>query len=357
MTQLMNLAAQVKIVVNDDRYRQASRKLLTEVFLDEFHRYSCLKRELAMISCVDLNTDQIIGAAQIITPDQLLSNQKLALAYQQLSFLDKEYIKHTIITETLAILPKYRGNLLMQRLTAAIYEYAIHNHYYYIIGLCEPLLFDYYRKNGSIAIGRIYNIPYGGYYLPVAVNVFHFEHLKKVNLELFQLLDDKNDIPSLAKCEENTARIKAEKNPGFYSVEPEKIYHLKFPLFDKINLEELQRIFHRAIVIQCQKDDVIIKEADGAKYQTMILSGACRVVKNNKTIAHLHAGDEIGFIAKLLNIDRSASVIVDDANTKIIVFDKTIDEQCLLDKTKITLWRNIAATLARKLLMMNEEES
>lgn len=131
------------------------------------------------------------------------------------------------------------------------------------------------------------------------------------------------------------------------------------PFLEPFNQEQVDELLHSASLLDCDPEDLIIREGEKESRIFILLSGEVSVIKNDKVIAKIdRQGAIFGEIAAISDDIRSASV---RASSKVICL--AIDQKFLRDMKPhkedplfyAALYKAIAQIAASRLKTASEE--
>lgn len=95
-------------------------------------------------------------------------------------------------------------------------------------------------------------------------------------------------------------------------------------LFDALDADSVQACLSKSTIIDCRKDDLVIKKVNVAQNSFVVLSGIPEVGDDDEIVAALKPGYVFGEIAFLLGRPLTKDVRAATDNTRVISISETI---------------------------------
>lgn len=125
-------------------------------------------------------------------------------------------------------------------------------------------------------------------------------------------------------------------------------------MFKDVPDHQIRSIVKNAKFFKYKADELIIKEGTRSEFIYIIISGSCRVLKDESQVAILDHGHVFGEHAALTHEKRNATIITNEDST---ILSFKIDFQILdsLFKGYATIYNNIIKELISKINAQNEQ--
>jgi CRP/FNR family transcriptional regulator, cyclic AMP receptor protein len=120
------------------------------------------------------------------------------------------------------------------------------------------------------------------------------------------------------------------------------------PLFNEVPSRHIKRLADLSSVVEFAGGDEIVREGASGSVFYVISDGEAKVVRGNRTIAKLTAGDHFGELSILAGTPRSASVIAASTPTRCITLSAKALRTVLSDEPRIAL--RVLENVAKRLL-------
>jgi hypothetical protein len=308
----------------------------------------------AIMACRDRDTQEIIGCMRL-TPAAEVMNSEQSRAEYSLDTFPASLLPKLVISTRLAVLPEYRSSPAAMLLTGKAFIGHLMRGGQGMLGTCEPSLYPMYLKMGMRPIGRMHNSNTSGYRIPLLA-FFDKEYFAQLNNPAFQLFPDFEES-QFAEIKswyyDLCAQGLVEQRVGIIPYEPkdgdEDIYK---DLLAGISSAGAQRLLHNALLISCADGDLIIPENDGGKFMGFVYQGEVSIRKGEQQVALLKRGGLFGELALISGDQRSATVVSKGDKTKLLILSKSSLNMPNVED-ELQLWKNMANSIAKKLLAMN----
>lgn len=306
------------------------------------------------ILCFDTKTEEAIGAVRVIHASQLSSHKEMIQEYR-LDLFPPEVLQKILVVSRLVVLPEYRKSPAALALACACCEFAYKNQISLGLHICEPNFYPMYRKLGYRPLSSVGKSLFGGYRLPLYVNISDYAHLKSVGSPFWNLgktygflKDDEID------CWEKSFReAHSEDEVGFHLHSGKEELSFEALLLEDLSADSTELLLKNAVSIQCQFGDVVIAKDAACKNFGVIKKGSLQVKLGEGQNVVLGEGDVFGEVAFLLDCPRTADLVAATDDTEVILFSRSAIEK-IKKEDQILFWKNLAKVLAKKLIHKNE---
>lgn len=336
--------------LDSEKYRDQSITMANYHFEQELGRSEATKGG-HLISCVNQKTGKVIGILQFFTVEQLKDDPAFAEDYQSLDYIPKKLLPHTIITEFIHVDKKAKGNQYVSiLLIKAFLEFFYQHHYYVSVGICEPVLYNFYRRLISFKTPtKIIKHPETGYYIVLVMTRKNYESSHRIQFLVDMVREEIGEkyCPMNEEFIEMADSIAHLESSGIRLLTEDEIAEFNIPLLEGIDLKTRKEFFKNSTVISSDNKDQIIREYDGGKGIVIIKQGTCHVANNGQVIATLQSGDLAGIFSYILDEPRTASVYSSSDNVEMIMLAKNCMNYISDQEQKILLWKNISKILCR----------
>jgi CRP-like cAMP-binding protein len=242
----------------------------------------------------------------------------------------------------------------MSRLFQGCWEYGLDGGYLLTVSACKPYLFPYFMSMGFRPFERAYVSSEGGYRIPIVLLHYDQEYLRACRSPFATALPCTHEVPGAAAAK---AWFDGRPAPRDLNVriitKPEQIdADLRF--FRGLGEATIHSIFRYAVEIACERGDPLVREKAPEHVIGFVLSGAVDVVKGERKVATLKAGEIFGEVSFLLQVPRTASLIAATDDTRI-AFISVRSLDTIKDPAEASVfWRNLSAHLAARLQQSTE---
>lgn len=115
------------------------------------------------------------------------------------------------------------------------------------------------------------------------------------------------------------------------------------PLFSRLSKREMREVARLCFEETYDTDQVILKQLEEAQHMVAIVRGRARVVRDDRTIAAVGAGDVVGEMALIDGLRRSAAVIA-ETPVEAVVLHRTEFRKLLEANPSIAIKLLVALT-------------
>jgi CRP-like cAMP-binding protein len=119
----------------------------------------------------------------------------------------------------------------------------------------------------------------------------------------------------------------------------------RVPLFARLSKRQLRNVLEQTGEYQYDQGDAIVKDGTQGHTLFVLIEGKARVVKGNRTVARLSAGDFFGEIAVLDRYPRTASVVADSPITCLVLHREDL-RKVLAEEPEVA-WSMLGALASR----------
>ena len=301
--------------------------------------------------CIENGTNRPVGTLRITKAVHFHEFPDYIDEYR-LDIIPQGLWEKTAVVTRLAVIREFRASIPSLLLFMKAYEYLTEKGYLISDITCEPNLFPMYRRLGFRPLGRIHSSPFGGFRLPLYMLLYDFEHFRKVNSPLFRSACKKEFHVSSACVDwHNDFLQKNEPDEiGFSLLEGPVYESLYCSLMDNLSEKGTEGLMSHAVVVDCNRGDVIISKGGGENNIGIIRRGSVEVNKDGKLVAVLGEGDIIGEIAFILDIPRTADVVAATPDTQVILLSPKAVRRIVSKEDQIQFYQNLSKILAVKLI-------
>lgn len=222
---------------------------------------------------------------------------------------------------------------------------------------CEPSLYRLLRSLGFRPLGKVKASPFGGYLLPLFLDLHAYGYFRVVGSPLEETARAVGFPPG-----EEGRRWYADfiaKNgtidPGYCAASGGELRVQYSPLTQGVSEEGKSQLLKEAIAIDCRFGDVVMAQSAGGRTMGFVQRGALEVRKGDRLLTVLGEGDVFGEIAFILGTQRTADVVAASDGTKVVLFGLEAIDQLKSKADKMEIWKNLARILANRLAVNNPE--
>jgi CRP-like cAMP-binding protein len=128
----------------------------------------------------------------------------------------------------------------------------------------------------------------------------------------------------------------------------------KIKIFKNIDTFEIKALVYSLKFVRYEKKEFIINDKEESSYIYFILEGECQVLKQNKKIGTLHAGDTFGEIGVIFREKRSADVICSSDEAIMLKFKLDQENLDFNAQALAKMYKNLANQIKIKLEELNK---
>lgn len=319
----------------------------------ESHAFGGKVVDYELLAARDTATGRIVACLRT-TPAPLLADVPATRDEYRLDLASDAVLARSWIVTRLAALPEYRKSGAALRLMVAGMAHHVTQNAEVLWITCEPGLFPMYKRLGFRPIGRAHESSTGGYRVPMVLLMHDAEHLARCGSPFLAALP--GDATRSRTGTDWYAAIVAREgsiDPGVSLYDPDEADDPADVLTRGLPAEARHALLDHAIVLRCAPGDRVIARDDGGRNLLVVRRGLLEVRHGGRTLAMLGAGDLTGELAFILARKRSADVVAAAPDTEVLCISLSALDRLPSADDRATVWRNVAADLARKLLATN----
>jgi predicted GNAT family N-acyltransferase len=226
---------------------------------------------------------------------------------------------------------RHRGSSISFRLMAACYEYLTRQGIHLVFVACAPHLINLYLALGFRTYTHNFNDPDVGFVVPMVLIARDTEYLRKIRSPLLAKAPPANQSPANARpAFESTVQSEITDEQEYWS----QVFGLlsdqsegRHGILEGLSTDQAHRLLSRGHLIECSKNELIIKKGTTSTGMHIIMSGTVEVRDGGQLVATLGRGEILGEMAFLLASPRSADVYAASDDVQILSTDeKTLRE-------------------------------
>ena len=310
--------------------------------------------------------DVIVGAMRMIWGADGHFSEEFNVCYDLPRFQSVVSPAQIIVFMRFMVLPAYRSTEITFQLMIKAAEFALENNVQLCFCDCQPHLLNLYTRVGFRTYTKTFNDPSAGLLVPLVAVVEDVEYLKRIESPICYLFKDRifeSDVPNLVAPllpeADNSQGISSDEAMGKWIRNFQLQFQESSPkisIFDGMTEEEMRQLIEHSHVIDCKRNDLIIRKEGMDRTLILILSGTVEVRLEGHLLNVETECGIIGEMAFLLKSRRTADVYAASDKVSILSLRETILKN--LHSTNPALaskfYRNLAKILCAKLLSSNE---
>lgn len=316
-------------IVETQAEREAVYRLRYDVYVEEMGRYRSVadhKRrmlyedvdEQSRISYVEIDGEFVATARLTWGGDGPLP-QRMIDQYNLAPFLAELPASAIAVGERAMVRPHLRGTDVLLKLMCNGMSWVNDNRIQLIFGDCEPHLLNLYLSLGQRTYSKTnVNTAEAGYLIPIVTVVEDIDHFRRLNSPLLPYLRDFGPEARIPDCirrafaEGSAVKSRLQATPVDYWAEVHgalsELEANRPSALDRFTDEEAARCLEKSTIIECQRDDRVLKKGGVARNLFVVLDGTLEVREGDAVEAVLSPGDVFGEMAFLLERPRSRDV-------------------------------------------------
>lgn len=312
------------------------------------------QRSLKTLYCRDTESGRILATSRLIALDYLERSEALVREYRVES-IPAGFRARTVLSFQSAALPDQRGTEVMSLLFRGCFEYGVEAGFLLSVSACKPYLFPYFMSMGFRPFQRAYVSSEGGYRIPILMVNHDQDYLRACKSPFASALPSQREVPGATEAK----RWFDENAPGPADLNikvmtrPEQV-ELDLEFMRGMSEATVRSIFRWAVEITCQRGDQLVKEKAPEHVIGFILEGSVDVIKGDRKIATLKAGEIFGEVGFLLKVPRTASLYAATENTRIAFISMHSIDAIKEPAEASIFWRNLSTHLAARLQQSTE---
>lgn len=309
-----------------------------------------------LLACRESRSSVVNGTLRLTSAAALATDAKLQEQFALHQFPEALRAKVGVISRV-AIHRDADTEAVLRALLVAAYRTAIGTSTCVLCAATEPVFYPLYRALGFRPLGRVKASPFGGYLLPLFLDMHAYGYFKIIGSPLEEV--------ARAACfpgGDTGRRWYADfiaKNgsidPGYGAATGGELLVHDSPLTANLTEEGKAQLLKEAITIDCRFGDVVMAQSAGGRTMGFVQRGALEVRKGDRVLAVLGEGDVFGEIAFILGSQRTADVVSASDDTKVVMFDLDVLDHLKGKGDKVEIWKNLARILASRLAVNNPE--
>ena len=310
------------------------------------------QRSLKTLYCRDAETGRVLATSRLVALDYLDRSESLVKEYRTES-IPAELRARTMLSFQSAALPDLRGTEVMSLLFRGCFEYGLEGGYLLAVSACKPYLFPYFMSMGFRPLDRAYVSSEGGYRIPIVLINHDQEYLRACKSPFASALSPEREVPGAAAAKRWFDERSQDGLNFRIMSRPEQIdFDLEF--MRGLSEATVRSIFRWAVEITCKRGDQLVKEKAPEHVIGFILDGSVDVIKGDRKIATLKAGEIFGEVGFLLKVPRTASLFAADEKTRIAFISMHSIDAIKEPAEASIFWRNLSTHLAARLQQSTE---
>ena len=120
-----------------------------------------------------------------------------------------------------------------------------------------------------------------------------------------------------------------------------KLLEFENTLLKGVSKSSLKRVYKQSILVNFKENDVILTEGSQALIVCLIATGRVKIVKHHKVINTLEQYDFMGEVSGVLKAGRSATVIAETDNTRVLFLSRNAISRVKKKSDQIRILKNI----------------
>lgn len=224
----------------------------------------------------------------------------------------------------LMVAPRYRSSQVLNVLLAELYRFGLEREIPFNFCYCAPQLVGLYEQIGYRRYTKNVSHPDTGFNVPIVLIADDVNYMRKVRSPFYRLAKRlgrlhnhqieewfQNQFPNAKQHITQRALNDSE----FWAIIDEKLsasFRNQHTVLEGLDEDELKLLFRQATVLNCEENDLIVKDGNVGNEMFIVLSGAVEVTKfqndRTHTIAMLGEGEVFGEMAFVSKAKRTATV-------------------------------------------------
>jgi hypothetical protein len=326
-------------IAETEEERRAVYRMRYDVYVEEMGRYQsaadhdqrmlyedCDEQSRISYAAVD---GEVVATARLTWGGDAPLPQRMVDQYGLAPFLAVLPASAIAVGERGMVRPHLRGSDVLLQMMGAGMQFANENRIQLVFGDCEPHLLNLFLSLGQRTYSkRNVNSAEAGYLIPLVLVIEEVAYLRQLNSPLLKYVRDFGDDARIPACIQRvfaegsavvsrihttSASYWSEVHGALSELEANRISAL-----DGFTEDEAARCLEKSTIIECQRDDRVLKKGGVARNLFVVLDGTLEVRDGDAVHAVLGAGDVFGEMAFLLERPRSRDVYAATDGVRIL---------------------------------------
>ena len=371
-TKQRNAAMYIGIAETEEEKRAVYR-LRYDVYVEEMGRYQTVAdhdQRMLYEDCDEqsriryaASNGEVVATARFTWGGDAPLPQRMIDQYGLAPFLAELPASAIGVGERAMVRSDFRGSDVLLQLIGAGMQFANEHRIQLGFGDCEPHLLNLYLSLGQRTYSKTnVNSAEAGYLIPLVLVVEDVAYLKQLNSPLLEYAHDFGDdarIPDcirrvfadgtavLSRVDTTSSSYWGEVHGALSELDANRISAL-----DGFSEEEAARCLEKSTIIECQRNDRVLKKGGAARNLFVVLDGTLEVRDGDAVLAVLTAGDVFGEMAFLLERPRSRDVYAATDGVRILSLSEAKLRQMIKNDPAIAaqLLLNVSKMLCLRIL-------
>jgi len=360
-------------VAETEEEKRAVYRLRYDIYVEEMGRYQTVADHKNRMLYEDVDEQSRISYAtldgEVVATGRLTWGgdgpfpQRMIDQYSLAPFLAEIPREAMAVGERAMVRPHLRGSDVLLKMMTTGDKWLNEKRIQVIFGDCEPHLLNLYLSLGMRTYAeKNINSPEAGYLIPLVTVVEDVAYLRQINSPLADHRHDFGDDARIPECirrdiDDGSAVLsRIHTAPSFYWGEVQnaltELEANRISALDGFSEEEAARCLEKSTIIECQRNDRVLKKGGMARNLFVVLDGTLEVRDGDAVIAVLSAGDVFGEMAFLLERPRSRDVYAATDGVRILSLSEAKLRQMIKNDPAIAaqLLLNVSKMLCLRIL-------
>lgn len=237
-----------------------------------------------------------------------------------------------VIFSRLMVRKQYRGTMLPLQLFGAIATYSLEKRVRLSFCDCQPHLLNLYTRLGYRTYTKTYNDAWFGLLVPLVLVIEDLAHFERINSPLLAFAGRgfqpavPDDLLALLPQEPVIQPI-TEAATAHWAQSYDLLadsHERTSSILAGLGEEEIARLMKQSFLIQCEKNDLIIRKHSVDRTMFIVLSGQVEVREGERVVAVLTRGDVVGELAFLAHAERLSDVYAATDDVRIMSLNEKV---------------------------------
>ncbi len=361
-------------VAETDEDKSAVFRFRYDVYVVEMGRYGAVadhenrmlvepEDETARIAYAADDDGRVVGTARSNWGGAAPFSERQVEEYGLAPFLAEVPAEAMTVGERGMVSPELRGTDLWFKMLSGSFDWTNEHRIQLTFGACEPHLLNVYLGLGMRTFAkRNINSPEAGYLIPLVFVPEDVEYLRRVGSPMVEFMHDFGGDARIPACVEHLTNEESAVTSGLLSPSHEywgevhdalsELAENRVGAFDGLSEEEATRTLGKSNIIECSRDDRVLKAGGVARNMFVVLDGTLEVRDGDTTVQVLGPGDVFGEMAFLLEQPRTKDVYAATEGVRILSLSEGTLRKAIESEPEIaaTLLLNISKMLCLRLM-------
>ncbi len=278
----------------------------------------------------------VVGSIRITHGKPCATSEDFLKTYELNKFLTVLPPEKLAVATRLMVSSRFRGSNLSLRLMKRAAEYCIDQGVECVFIDCQPHLVPLYQRFGFRPYRTVFNDPYVGVLMPLVIIISDFDYLQQVRTPLWKIISTKrqqvnpNLVNALNSLIDSAPSIITEEHDGKEFFLEAVNGHLrakskldeKWGFLEGLSSEDINTLVHGSYLLRCKKGAAIIHTNHATETMFLIIEGVLEFQEKGESLGFIGKGGVVGEFAYLVNISRTANIMVASEGAALLAFDK-----------------------------------